>query len=429
MNKEEILEELRNKRNSLQENARENVVIQNVRLLGEVELTRKQNEKGEESDKKRVGKLYLVEEYNTQTDEVIIKYYLDDQFIGINRDGEFLPTGIARESYEDIDSIKDVLEDIKSIEEQDRKDERQVHDLKQLEESEKKEEKEIKQDSKDEKEDSESKLKDKKISNLKGEVDIDQQVNGETLRKILGLGEEYDSIAPVRAASVGVHSNSEYVFVAIRNDKTCTVLGEDVIESDKQKGTNPDEKDLMVNANGEVEKESSLANFKIANRPNLVMSVRLDEGSSTRETTISDVSGRESRDNDVAQELHKDGDARIDDDTRNSIREEKGIEKSENMSSQQKAHEDAGCENDRVENIDDNTTNDIHTHFVVTKDTEVPGKEGMTVEQWAEELGENVNVVVDRLQREVDKEDGRTLESKVEEIESDYEMVGHEHKH
>lgn len=434
MNKEEILEELRTKRESLQEQAPQNVVIQNIKLLGEVELLKKQSENEVEQDSKKVGKLYLIEEYNTETDKIMIKYYLDDEFVGISNEGDFLPTGIARESYENIDSIKDILDGLKIEEqniEQDKEDEigdrQRVYDLNKLEEEQKEDERE-ESDSKDE-EKTDDVIKDKKLSNLKGEVDLDQQVNGETLRKILGLGEEYDSIAPVRAASIGVLSNSEYVFVAIKPDKTCTVLAEGVIEEDRQKGTNPDEKDLIVNNDGSLSEESSLANFRISNRPNLVMSVRLDENSSTRETTISDISGRESRDDDVAQELHKDGDDRIDDDTRNFIREENGIDESDDMKKEQEKHKDAGCENDRVENIDENQSNDTHTHFVVTRDSEVPGKEGKTVEQWAEELGENPDVIVDRLQREADKEDGRTLIDKVKEIESDYEIAGHEHKH
>lgn len=183
----------------------------------------------------------------------------------------------------------------------------------------------------------------------------------------------------------------------------------------------------MIDNDGTVTKESSLANFRIANRPNFVLSVRHDESSSTKETTITDVSGRKSRDEDVAQELHKDGDRRIDDDARNLLRAEEGIDEAAEIKENQDRHEENGCENDRVENIDPDTSNDFHTHLIITRDTELPGKEGMTVEQWAEELGENPDVIVDRLQREVDKDDGRKPSQIIEEIESDYERAGRNH--
>lgn len=418
MNKEEILEELRTKRESLQEQAPQNVVIQNIKLLGEVELVKKQSENDVEQDSKKVGKLYLIEEYNTETDEIMIKYYLDDEFVGISNEGDFLPTGLARESYENVDSIKDIVEDIKPQEEQKRVEDRKIYDLKQLEDEE-----ELEDDSKGKSEKKEEIIKDKKISNIKGEVDLDQQVNGETLRKILDLGEEYDSIAPVRAASIGVPSNSEYVFVAIKTDKTCMVLGEDIIKEDRQKGTNPEEKDLMINNDGSLTEESSLYNFRILNRPNLVMTGRRDKNSSTIATTISDVSGRESRDEEVAQELHKDGDRRIDDDARNLLREENGIEASDNLSKKQEGHEAAGCENDRVENIDEDTSNDI-PH--INPDDLIPDTE-ITWRKFAEMCGYRGKDGVEKAHKEFikhksdnpDLSNEELIDTKVEELEQE----------
>ena len=420
MNKEEILEELRAKRESLQEQAPQNVVIQNIKLLGEVELTKKQSAKDVEQDSKKVGKLYLIEEYNTETDKIMIKYYLDDEFVGISNEGDFLPTGLARESYENIDSIKEVLEDVKSSEEQGNVEDKKVYDLNQLEAEAEKEDK-----SKDEEgiEDEEESIKDKKISNIKGEIDLDQQIKGETLRKILGLGEEYDSIAPVRAASIGVPSNSGYIFVAIKNDKTCMPLEEDIIKEDRQKRTNPDEKDLMINNDGSLVEESSLANFRIANRPNFVMSVRLDENSSTRETTISYISGRESRGEEVAQELHKDGDRRIDDDARNLLREEDGIGASDDLSKKQEGHEAAGCKNDRVENIDEDTSNDI-PH--INPDDLIPDTE-VTWGRFAEMCGYRGKNGVEKAHKEFikhksdnpDLSNEELIDTKVEELEQE----------
>ena len=84
--KEEMLEELRVKRSNLQERAPQNIVIQNIKLLGTIQLTEIETEKEQEGIK--IAKLYLVEEYNKETDEIMLKYYADDEFIGIDNEGK-----------------------------------------------------------------------------------------------------------------------------------------------------------------------------------------------------------------------------------------------------------------------------------------------------------------------------------------------------
>ena len=414
--KEERLEELKNIKEITEKNHPGYLVRDVEHYDKKVEIV---NEDGEVEE----YDLIVASIQNAETKEGYKLYYLDGKEIPII---EFLKN---RKLLESIQKVIDETQKNADKPEEEQDAELKKESLKELEEEKKKEDKEETAKEEGDVQEETEEIKDLKISNLKGEVDLEQQVKGETLRKILDLGEDFDSIAPVRADSIGVPSNSEYVFVAIRKDKTCVVIGEDKIVEDRQKGENPDEKDLKVNNDGRLTEESSLANFRIVNRTNFVMSVRYDENSSTRETTISYLSGRESRDEEVAQELHKEGDRRIDDDAREALREKNGIGASDDMSKKQEEYEKAGCENKEVENIDDDKSNDTHIHFVVTRDTEVPEKDGMTVEQWADELGENPDVIVDRLQREVDKDDGRTLEDKVKEIESDYEMAGHEPKH
>lgn len=350
MNNKELLEKLKNIKETAERN-HPGYFVRDVEHYDEKVEVVNEDGKVEEYD------LIVVLIQNAETKEGYKLYYLDGKEIPII---EFLKN---RELLNSIQKVIDETQKNEDKPEEEQDEELKKESLKELEEENKKEDKEEKEKEEVEEQEETEEIKDLKISNLKGEVDLDQQVNGETLRKILDLGEEYDSIAPVRAASIGVPSNSEYVFVAIKNDKTCTVLGKDIIKEDRQKGTNPDEKDLKVNNDGSLTEESSLANFRIVNRPNFVMTVRVDKDSSTRETTISDVSSRESRADDVAQELHKDGDERIDDDVRNFIREENGIDESADMRKRQTEHEEFGCENDRIENIDENTSNDIHTHI------------------------------------------------------------------
>lgn len=83
---------------------------------------------------------------------------------------------------------------------------------------------------------------------------------------------------------------------------------------------------------------------------------------------------------------------------------------------------------EKVEDCDIDRIDDEYVHIVITEETQVPGK-NMTVKEWAEELGESTDVIVARLQREVDKDDERQSTEIIEEIEADYERAGHEHKH
>lgn len=171
MNEEEkeILEQLREKRNKLQEQVPKNIVIQNIKLLGKIDLKRKETEDNRENKETKKANLYLVEEYDIEKDEIILKYYADDEFIGIDNNGEFLQTGFARENYENTDTIKDVLENLKEKEETQKNSEektRQEYSLNELEELEAEKEKEESAKTLNKDED-----KIKKISEIKNEED------------------------------------------------------------------------------------------------------------------------------------------------------------------------------------------------------------------------------------------------------------------
>lgn len=411
MNKEEILKELKRIRKEANSDLKrkpeyKNYEVKNVKYYGQVELIKK------ESAEKVSFDLHVIE-VGEKEGEVELRYYLN---------GEEVDFAELLRDYESPTPIRDLIDEAeknKELPEKEQDKSLKLHDLNELE----KEEKGKDESAKDKEDDKNNeKVKDLKISNAKGEVDLDQQVNGETLRKILGLGEEFDSIAPVRAETVGASGSAEYCYVAIRNDKTCIVLGEDILQEDRQEGVNPYDKDLKVNSNGDITKESSIAGFKIANRPNFFLSVGFDENSSTRSTVITDVSSREGRVGEVGQELEKDGDGWQDHDARNELREENGIGGADNIKEKQEQHEKINCENDRIENIDDNENNNLHEH-IINASTEVPGKNGITFEQWADELNAGTEEIIARFEKEMQE---NNAEDAVKIIDSDYDRLpGH----
>lgn len=408
MNKEEILKELKRIREEANSDLKgkpeyKNYEVKNVKYYGQVELIKK------ETAEKVSFDLHVIE-VGEKEGEVELRYYLN---------GEEVDFAELLREYDSPKPIKDLIDATdrnKELPEEEQDERLQVYELNELE----KEEKDKAEKDKDKGNDkSTGKAKDLKISNAKGEVDLDQQVNGETLRKILGLGEEFDSIAPVRAETVGLSGSAEYCYVAIRNDKTVIVLGEDILQEDRQEGVNPYDKDLKVNSNGDVSKESSIAGFKVANRPNFFLSVGFDENSSTRESVITDVSSREGRVGEVGQELEKDGDGWQDSNARDELREENGIGGADNIKEKQEQHEQLNCKNDRIENIDDNENNNLHEH-IINGNTEVPGKNGITFEQWAEGLNAGTEEIIARFKKEMER---NKPEDAVKIIDSDYERL------
>jgi len=399
-NKKEMLEKLRNVKSMEEYNLEmmkksDEIEIDDVKYLGEAFL------EYEENGEKEVYKInvYAVIEGKT------IKYYSDDMPLAAetenigNKESAIIPSPEYEKIFEKNNPIRDIIEDLKQKEMEDQEkpeEEKNIVSLNDLE-AEKEQEKDGEEEKTAEDIEEQEKTDDLKISNIKGQVDLDQQVNGETLRKILGLSEEYKSIAPIRSSTIGIKEGSKYHFVAIKNDGTCTILEENVLEEDKQKGKNPYEKDLMVNNDGSLTQESSISNFRIPRRPNLVISVRFDENSSTRETTITDVSGRESRDEDIAYEFEKEGDGWQDPDARESRMTEDGIDASDKMVQKQKEHEDAGCDNDRIENIDEDKNNDDHVH--IDPEQKIEGTD-ITWEQFADMCGHTGNDKVEKVYEE-----------------------------
>ena len=379
-------------------------VIQNVFYYGTIELENK------ETGEKEQHELYTVEIYDYETEEISQKIYLDGHEIDVI---ELMKT------YDDINPINDRLNEVKEMEEQQEElePEKKVYSLEELEDEEKeKEQEELEQD--EEEALDEEEVKDLNISNAKGKIDLDQMVDGRTLRNIIGLSADDKYIAPVSTSSLNLEgTNANYTFVALKEDGTARVLYDDVIKEDRQEGINSPDKDKFVGNDGKITPKSAISNYVISGT-RYALSVHFDEGTSSRATSITKRSGRENTEGEIDKELHHQGDKKIDSDSRDSLREKNGIGESDDMKNRQEEHEDIGCKNDKVENIDNDQTNDLHFHITDEQ-----------LEKLAEETGENKDILMDRFEREALKNPDRKPDEIIKDIEEDYEMLKkHDHE-
>ena len=436
---EEILEKLRDVKNTAEKDISEseedkNEVVQNVKYYGTIELTRR------DDGEKESFELYTVEIYDYEKDEIQTKIYLDGQEVDM---GEIMRT------YEDINPIKDLIN--KAKEQEEKGEEAQTKDLNKMEQEklleyaektgkEKEDMEEIDELELDQelgKDDEEEETIDKNTANSlsrKEEVNLNQQIKGKTLRNALGLEGDYVKIAIVSSSQVNQYTDPEkphgnrYSFVAIRANGEAVVLGDDIIRADRQEGTNSTEQDLTANVDGRVDYENNISSYQIVNSPNLYLKVGYDENHG-REVKVEDRSRGKGSDG-IAYELETSNTWRADDDERRMQREKNGIYGADKAIEEQKKHEELGCENDRVENIDDYSDNDEHRHeeYVITPATEVPGKD-ITFAEWAEELGENPQKLIERFKRETARNPKDKPENLVKDIDDDYErFMPQEHR-
>lgn len=420
MNKEKAIlltkmQELKDKRESEISNQELDIKIVNVKYLGKIKWIDEQDESRVEKEK---DIFMIIEDRNGS---MVYKYYDENmEMIAAQMalDNNLLPNKkfLSKEDksflkdIEDLDKVGESLEDLKREKEQEEKGKTKNEDKKESE--------------------------DKEITGFKtdksGATSLDQMIDGVTLRNILKLDGDYECIKPVSASQVKNYtegiSNKDAV-IAIKKNGECIILDDTIIRPDRQEGNNSFDRDLTIENDGDVTYKSNTSSYQIVNRPNYYISIGYDEGSSKKEIKLSKRSGRDG-DREVEFELQKYGASEyIDSDARKLRQEnEDGIEKSEVIANKQKQHEEVGCENDRVENIDNYEDNNIHEHYVIEKDAIVPGKD-MTFEEWAEELGENTDVIIDRFKREIEKNPKEEPERVADGIEEDYEMINREHNY
>lgn len=372
--REEMLEKLRQvkqtaTRDLSKTDENKSEVVQNVNYLGIIKLTRRDGGAPDQFE------LYTVEVYDYDHDTIETKIYLDGQEVDM---GELMRT------YEDINPIRDIISKAKENQEKELDEDKQynlnemederVRGLvgvvgKEKEKIKEVEELDLEQELKEGKEKKEETItkNDANLLTKKEETNLDQQIKGITLRNALGLSGEYEKIAIVSSSQVNRYANPEKShhnidsFVAIKANGEAIVLGEDVIKQDRQEGINSTATDLTANVNGEVDYEQNRSSYQIVNSPNLYLKVGYDENLG-REIKIEDRS-IEKGDKGIVYELETSNTWRADDDVRRMQRDENGIYGPDDAMGKQKEHEDIGCENDRVENIDDYTGNDTHHHL------------------------------------------------------------------
>lgn len=370
---------------------------------------------------KYCGTIQLERNDNGELENIAIYIDSENRVYPIYPDGQEIDIGQLQRDYKDLSPIRDIVNKSKEIEVQEEEKEPEDRNVS-LDESEKENEDDKEEKSEEQNQDEqildEEEVKDLKISNAQGKIDLDQMVDGRTLRNIMGLDADYKYIAPVGSSSLNLEgTNASYTFVALKEDGTAKVLYDDVISEDRQEGIATADKDKFVGNDGKVEQKSAISNYVITGT-RYSLSVHYDEGTSSRATTITKRSGRENTKGEIDKELHHQGDLKIDSDSRDSLREKNGIGESDDMKKRQEEHENEECENDRVENIDDDKTNDLHYHITDEQ-----------LEELAETTGENKDKLRERFDREVVKNPNKNPEQIIEEIEDDYEMLrNHNHE-
>ena len=361
---------------------------------------------------KYCGTVELQRKDNGEFESFAIYIDSENRIYPVYPDGQEIDMGQLQRDYKDLNPIRDIVNKAKEMEdkEEELEPEDRTNSLDELEQDSKEEEKEEQEEQEEFL--GEEKVEDLQISNAQGKVDLDQMVNGQTLRNILGLEADYTYIAPVSSSSVGLEgSNAKYTFVALKNDNTAKILHDDVIHEDRQEGINSADKDNFIGNDGKVEQKSSVSNYIVGNGK-YSLAIYHDEGTSSMSTTITRRSGRENTNGEIDKELHHQGDKKIDSDSRDSLRERNGIGESDAMKERQENHKNKECENSRVENIDDDKTNDDHFHITDEQ-----------LKELAEKTGENKDKLRERFERESQKNPGKNSEQIIEEIESDYEML------
>ena len=363
------------------------------------------------------GTVQMERKDNGELENIAVYIDTDNRIYPVYPDGQEVDIGQLQRNYKDLNPIKDIINKTKEkeIENDEKESEDRTNSIDELEQDDKQEEKEEEKEEQEEILD-EEKVEDLKISNTKGKIDLDQMVNGQTLRNIMGLGSEYTHIAPVSSSSLGLEgTNAEYTFVALKNDNTAKILHGDIIKEERQEGINTADQDKFVGNDGQIEKKSAVSNYIINGK--YALAVYREQGTSNLATTITVRSGRENTEGEVDTELHRDGDSRINSDSRNELRSKNGVAKSDDEREKFEGHKDKGC-NPEIRDIDGDENNDTHYHITEEQ-----------LEELSESTGENKDVLRERFEREKQENPDKNPKQIIEDIEKDYEMLpSHNHE-
>jgi|GEM_PF-3631155 len=273
--------------------------------------------------------IYLViEKIENNKGELVIfeKYYSQDfEFLGINnQDNKVIKTYDKTDNIEVQKQLEDLeIEGIMSLEdlEKDRLEElalllgisaEEIESIDEidlevmLKEKDGKTNQELEQKSEEEQEEIISK-EDVAGIDIKSETSTETWLKGETLGKKLNLEEGACKIGIVSSSSInkltGDRISNPYTFVVILNDGSVKKLGEDVL---KLRNQGENKQQLTIERDSDVENESKIANFEIANRNNEFLQIGYDgKNDGIPEKVISYAIGEEDSNDKVAYELPK----------------------------------------------------------------------------------------------------------------------------
>lgn len=274
--KQEAFEELNAKKNKLEldliEQGKDKTTkIQDIKRLGTVQLL------GEEKE----CTLYLVEELDINTDNIILKYYADNTLIGIEKDGQAAINGVLKVNIDEAKAIAQRIEELKQNSEVMNEKEKEENGIFSLNEllNEKEEEyseilginkddikaiseiegedKEKKQDTKEDEELDTTKVE--SLNNLQ-EIKANTKVNNyENMENVLGMEgvKKFVIVYSEDAAKIsenGNRNNSRYSMIAVMNDGT-SISMDNKLDPNMSAGTNSGKGRIQTDADGITREE------------------------------------------------------------------------------------------------------------------------------------------------------------------------------
>lgn len=234
-----------------------------AKYLGKMEFV---NEQGELVDK---DVFILIEEHSGQFQ---VRYYDEDQkLLGIQRtlDEDIIPSG---------DMIGKLPEEMKELEGKDIEDAKTLDELKEEQKQEEQEKPEEVQEEQqlpgleDEKKQEGPQLTKAQVNSMKGpKTSLNQIVDAQTLRNIIGLEGQYMQIVDADRIrklipDIQIPSNQKTIPIEIFPDGTANVIGEDKLQFSRKEGTNSTAEQTTVTNEGLVRNEQNIETFNITNK-------------------------------------------------------------------------------------------------------------------------------------------------------------------
>lgn len=350
MNNKELLEELKNIKETSERN-------HPGYLVRDVEHYNKKVEMINEDGKVQEYDLIVVLIKNAETNEGYRLYYLD---------GKEVPLIELLKNRALLQKIQEVEEETKENEEKPKEEQDEKLKKESLKELEAEKEKDIEEEEKFEEQENGEEKETILTSDTAGATSLEQQIDRRSLRDLMGLEPDDAYIKPISASETkskyGVNINTKEGIEIIKKDGTSRLAGKNIFRQDVQEGNNAFNRDLNIEVDGSLEYKSNTTSLELVNMPGHYISMGYDEGSNRKEIKFSKRSGRDGHREPEKELLKKGASEYQDPDQRNMLRRnEEGIGEGDEIRERQQAIEETGSDSNRVENIDNNASNDIYS--------------------------------------------------------------------